>query len=186
MSIYTILDKRSEEACELCFSNEELQYTLVPPKTTEDAKHMIVICNTCVVEQNKSELDDQYWRKLHDSLWTQVPAVQVSIYRLLSRLNGDWAGDLQNQMYLDPITQEWADQSSRAAIVHKDSNGNILSSGDNVSLIQDLYVKGANFTAKRGTTVRRIRLVADNENHIEGKIDGQQIVILTKYVKKQA
>ncbi len=186
MSIYTTLDERSEQACELCFSTEALQYKLVAPKSNEVSENMLVICEKCSEEQLKTELNEQYWRKLNDSLWTQIPAVQVSIYRLLNRLKSDWAKDLQSQMYLEPHTQEWADQSAGAAIIHKDSNGNILSSGDHVSLIQDLHVKGANFTAKRGTSVRRIRLVPDNENHIEGKIDGQQIVILTKYVKKQS
>ena len=45
-------------------------------------------------------------------------------------------------------------------------------------------VKGANFTAKRGTAVRDISLVADNEAQIEGRVNGQRIVILTKFVKK--
>ena len=51
-------------------------------------------------------------------------------------------------------------------------------------LIQKLNVKGANFTAKRGTTVRGISLVADNAEQLEGKVNGQQIVILTKFVNK--
>ena len=45
-------------------------------------------------------------------------------------------------------------------------------------------MKGAGFTAKRGTSVRNIRLVKDNTEQIEGKINGQGIVILTQYVKK--
>jgi protein PhnA len=45
-------------------------------------------------------------------------------------------------------------------------------------------VKGANFTAKRGTVVRGISLVADNLEQIEARVSGQQIVILTKFVKK--
>jgi protein PhnA len=90
-------------------------------------------------------------------------------------------------MYMDDETREWAEEephNSQSRIIHKDSNGNILEAGDTVTLIQDLNVKGANFTAKRGTAVRRIRLVHDNAEHIEGKIDGQQIVILTKFTKK--
>ena len=91
-------------------------------------------------------------------------------------------------LYLDEYTLEWAkasgDGSTEEAIQHVDSNGNILQAGDTVVLIQDLKVKGANFTAKRGTAVRRISLDQDNAEHIEGKVDGQHIVILTKYVKK--
>jgi protein PhnA len=69
-------------------------------------------------------------------------------------------------------------------VQHVDSNGVVLETGDTVTLIKDLTVKGANFTAKRGTAVRRISLVADNPEHIEGRVNGQQIVILTKFVKK--
>ncbi|WP_372653863.1 PhnA domain-containing protein, partial [Draconibacterium sp.] len=51
-------------------------------------------------------------------------------------------------------------------------------------MIKDLNVKGGGFTAKRGTAVRNISLVHDNPEHIEGKVNGQHIVILTQYVKK--
>lgn len=69
-------------------------------------------------------------------------------------------------------------------IKHIDSNGMILEAGDTVFLIKDLDVKGSSITAKRGTAVRRISLVHENAEQIEGKVDGQQIVILTKFVKK--
>jgi protein PhnA len=36
----------------------------------------------------------------------------------------------------------------------------------------------------RGTAVRGISLVPDNPEQIEGRVEGQQIVILTKFVKK--
>ena len=60
-----------------------------------------------------------------------------------------------------------------------------LAQGDTVVLIKDLPVKGANFTAKRGTAVRGISLVLDNPAHIEGRVEGQRIVILTEFVKKR-
>jgi len=65
-----------------------------------------------------------------------------------------------------------------------DSYDVVLNAGDTITLIKDLNVKGANFTAKRGTTVRGISLVADNPDYIEGRVNGQQIVILTKFVKR--
>ena len=82
---------------------------------------------------------------------------------------------------------EWAKSgvsNSDDAIKHIDSNGAVLNAGDSVVLIKDLDVKGANFVAKRGTAVRNITLVHDNAEHIEGKVEGQKIVILTQYVKK--
>jgi protein PhnA len=54
-----------------------------------------------------------------------------------------------------------------------------------VVLIKDLNVKGVGFTAKRGTAVHRITLVPDNDAHIEGRVEGQRIVILTEFVKKR-
>ncbi|MCL4123405.1 UNVERIFIED_CONTAM: hypothetical protein GTU68_006733 [Idotea baltica] len=90
-------------------------------------------------------------------------------------------------MYMDDATLEWAQAlgaGDENAIIHKDSNGNILQNGDTVTLIKDLDVKGASFTAKRGTAVRRISLVMDNPEHIQGRINDQTIIILTKFVKK--
>jgi protein PhnA len=115
------------------------------------------------------------------------------VWRLLTKLqkqgNG-WAQDLLDQLYLDDETLAWAKTGNEdkpaelEAVVHKDSNGNVLASGDTVVLIKDLDVKGGGFTAKRGTAVRGISLVENNASQIEGKVNGQQIVILTQYVKK--
>ena len=64
-----------------------------------------------------------------------------------------------------------------------DSNGAVLQEGDSVTLIKDLDVKGAGFTAKRGTLVKGIRLT-NNPLHIEGKVNGVQIVLVAAYLKK--
>lgn len=53
-----------------------------------------------------------------------------------------------------------------------------------MTLIKDLNLKGTNFTAKRGTAVRGISLVVDNPEQIEGRVNAQQIVIPTRFVKK--
>ena len=76
---------------------------------------------------------------------------------------------------------EYVDENK---IIHKDSNGVVLQDGDSVVLIKDLDVKGAGFTAKRGAAVHNIKLVWDNAEHIEGRVENQHIVILTQYVKK--
>lgn len=69
-------------------------------------------------------------------------------------------------------------------MIHRDVNGVQLQAGDSVVLIKDLKVKGSSMVAKQGTAVRRISLDPENENYIEGKVDGQHIVIITQYVKK--
>ncbi|HFB99332.1 MAG TPA: PhnA protein, partial [Phaeodactylibacter sp.] len=172
--------------CELCSATEGLQTYEVSPKEGEDAT--VYICATCIEQmENPDKVDANHWRCLNDSMWSEVPAVQVLAHRMLTRLSAEgWAQDLLDMLYLDDDTLAWAKdvEEIEEKVIHKDSNGAILSAGDTVVLIKDLKVKGANFIAKRGTAVRRISLVADNAGHIEGKIDGQHIVILTEFVKK--
>ena len=94
-----------------------------------------------------------------------------------------WAQDLLDMLYLDDDTLEWAKAGIDDREPTLDSNGDVLKAGDSVHLIKDLTVKGANFTAKRGTPVRNIRLT-NNPLHIEGKVNGQTIVIIAAYTKK--
>ena len=87
-------------------------------------------------------------------------------------------------LYLDEDSLKWANSTlDENKIVHKDCNGVVLNAGDTVTIIKDLDVKGANFTAKRGTAVRNISLTS-NPEHIEGRVNDVKIVILTQYVKK--
>ena len=89
-----------------------------------------------------------------------------------------------NTIDLDEAIVQWALSSYEVADVHKDAFGNILLNGDTIVLTQALNVKGTNFTASKGTVVKKIKLVHDNVDQIEGKINDQTIVILSKFVKK--
>ena len=182
---------RSGSTCELCGAGEELSVYEIPPASDGSADQCVLLCQTCRGQiDNPESMDANHWRCLNDSMWSQVPAVQVMAWRMLSRLRAEgWPQDLLDMLYLDDETRAWAEsagdvESEGESIRHLDSNGALLEAGDTVTLIKDLDVKGANFTAKRGTAVRGISLVADNPEQIEGRINGQQIVILTKFVKK--
>ena len=65
----------------------------------------------------------------------------------------------------------------------KDSNGSILLDGDSVTLIKDLKVKGSSLTLKRGTVVKKIKL-SDNEQEIDCRVNGSNIVLRTEFLKK--
>lgn len=189
MSIEKDLQARSDSKCELCLSIDNLSQYAVAPKTGNHSEECAYICDICSSQiDEKSEVDINHWRCLNDSMWNTNPAVQVLAWRMLTRLKAEgWPQGLLDMLYLDEETMAWAqvgEEDEVDIILHKDSNGATLSAGDSVVLIKDLNVKGANFTAKRGTAVRNISLVHDNPEHIEGKVNGQQIVILTKYVKK--
>ncbi|MCP3999935.1 MAG: PhnA protein, partial [Gammaproteobacteria bacterium] len=175
MSIEEELHARSESKCELCSATDNLGVYEVPPGSNDGADKCILVCGTCREQiDNPEKVDVHHWRCLNDSMWSQVPAVQVVVWRMLKRLSSEgWPQELLDTLYLDESTQAWAHaigegEGDEVAIKHVDSNGTVLDAGDVVTLIKDLPVKGASFTAKRGTVVRGISLVADNPEHIEG------------------
>jgi len=187
------LQNRSNNQCELCSSTGSLTAYEVPPARNMGADGFIYIDGKCLAQiEKKEEPDSAYWQAiLPTSMWSEVPAVQVVSWRMLNRFREEgWAADALDMMYLGDELSDYAkatgDHTADAGVqFHKDSNGNILQQGDTITLIKDLDVKGSTLNAKVGTAVRNIRLVHDNNEQIEGKIDGQLIVILTKYVKKQ-
>lgn len=191
MSVEKQLEKRSNSTCELCGSTNQLTVFTVPPAVQASEDESIYICATCSSQiENPETTDANHWRCLNDSMWSTVPAVQVVAWRMLTRLKSEgWPQDLLDIMYMDEEIKTWAKAGGESAetedaIKHLDSNGAVLQAGDTVVLIKDLNVKGGGFTAKRGTAVRNISLVHDNAGQIEGKVNGQQIVILTQFVKK--
>ena len=191
MSTEQALLVRSGSQCELCGATEGLGVYEVPPRAHGVADECALICAPCREQiEDPEKTDVQHWRCLNESMWSQVPAVQVIAWRMLKRLSTEgWAQALLDMLFLDEATQAWAQAMGEGAgndeaVKHLDSNGTQLAAGDTVTLIKDLNVKGANFTAKRGTVVRGISLVADNPEQIEARVSGQQIVILTKFVKK--
>jgi len=191
MSIENKLIERSNTKCELCTSKGNLNVYKIPPVGVIEADKCLYICDTCLEQiEDSSKADSNHWRCLNDSMWSETPAVQVMSWRMLTRLRGEgWTQDLLDMMYMDEEVLIWAKATGEGEEVelgakHVDSTGVELQSGDSIVLIKDLNVKGAGFTAKRGTPVRRISLVADNPDQISGRINGQQIIILTQFVKK--
>jgi protein PhnA len=191
MSVLKELTSRSNGVCEFCASEENLQVYVVPPHSEENTDHAVVVCGTCANQLNDPEqIDTNHWRCLNESMWSEHAPVQVMAYRVLYSLkNEGWPQDLLDMLYLDEETLAWAketlkEENDPEAVVHRDVNGVVLKAGDSVVLIKDLKVKGSSMVAKQGTAVRRISLDPDNAEYIEGKVDGQHIVIITQYVKK--
>ena len=65
----------------------------------------------------------------------------------------------------------------------RDSNGNLLKDGDNVTLIKDLKVRGTSTTLKRGTVVKGIKLTEDADE-VDCRIERVQMVLRTEFLKK--
>ncbi|WP_353131111.1 PhnA domain-containing protein [Parapedobacter pyrenivorans] len=181
---------RSGGKCELCQKEAGTVVYRVMPDTYVDNE--VVVCSSLVGQiEGIEHLNPESWRFLPDAMWSEIPAVQVLAWRMLNRLKGEaWASDALDILYLDDETQVWAEagipyQEPKEIIVHKDANGNVLQNGDSVVITKTLDVKGTSLSAKLGTVVKNIRLVEDNPEQIEGRVEGQLIVILTKYLRKQ-
>lgn len=180
---YKKLIERSGGICELCSSTENLsQYEVAPSDGT--LYQSILLCQTCKSQiENPETIDKNHWHCLNESMWSQEPAVQVMVYRVLKIINAE---DLLAMLYLEPDVQLWADANStndENLIIVKDSNGTTLVAGNNITIIKDLEVKGAGFTAKRGTVVKNIGLNGV-DGQIEGRVNGTRIVLLSKFLKK--
>jgi len=192
MNTVANLFKRANAACELCAASDDLTAYFVTPNAINDANSHVLLCATCKGQvEEKDDLSVHHWRCLNDSMWSSIPAVQVLAWRMLNRLADEaWARELLTMMYIEDDVRAWAEagatqQENDAIKPTKDTHGNTLNDGDTVTLIKDLDVKGAGFTAKRGTAVRNIRLT-DNPEHIEGRVNGTSIVLLTCFLKKSS
>ena len=92
----------------------------------------------------------------------------------------------------DEASGEWIPAAEAAAkagaadvVEVRDSVGNLLRDGDQVTLIKDLTVKGAGQTLKRGTLIKSIRLTGDSQE-IDCKFDGiKGLVLRAEFVRKR-
>lgn len=184
MPLSNVLMSRCDGVCELCNNEPASIAHTVSPKSEDDISNQVAICATCLSAMGDPSMSE-HWRCLEGSIWHPEPSVQVLSYRLLHQLKAaSWAEQVLDTVFPDEDIVEWALSASTQKDIHKDAFGNELVNGDNVVLTQSLNVKGTNFSAPKGTIVKKIRLVHDNTEQIEGKINEQTIVILTKYVKK--
>lgn len=187
MSIERELIKRSGGKCELSGMTEDLKVYQILPTRKGGINESVLIHATLLDQiENPEKMDLNIWRCLGDSMWSEHLPIQIVSWRMLSRL-GNF--ELVEQMYFDEEDLAWAKASGEGEmdenkIIHRDSNGVVLETGDSVVLIKDLKVKGSSMVAKQGTAVRNIRLDHENADYIEGRVDGQTIVIITQYVKK--
>jgi protein PhnA len=190
MSLEKELEQRSSSKCELCSSIEKLSAYTLPDIKENGLKTALYACSICREQMDDAELiDANHWRCLNDSMWSEYDAVKIMAWRMLNRIKDDWTQDILGMMYLEEDTLELAKASGDGEddadkLIHRDVNGVTLEHGDAVVLIKDLKVKGSSMVAKQGTAVRNIRLDHENETYIEGRVDGQEIVLITAYVKK--
>jgi protein PhnA len=171
------------EVCELCGSSEDVS-VLELPVSDGSEEQSIYVCATCKAQIESGELDETHFNCLNDAMWSEVPAVKVMAYILWNKLGRQ---DMVEMMYLEEDELKLAEQAINAEankVVFRDANGVELKAGDSIVILKDLDVKGAGFTAKRGTTVTRITLPNDMDDHVEGRVNGTKIYLKTEFIKK--
>lgn len=171
------------EVCELCGSSEDVSLLELPVSDGSE-EQSVYVCATCKEQIESGELDETHFNCLNDAMWSEVPAVKVMSYILWNKLG---RADMTDMMYLEEDEQKLADAAINAdanKVVFRDANGVELKAGDSIVILKDLDVKGAGFTAKRGTTVTKIALPNDMDDHVEGRVNGTKIYLKTEFIKK--
>jgi len=174
-------------ACALCASTTDLRPHTVP--LAPEGDDTVTLCATCRAGLDADPLDAHHWHCLQESAWSPDIPVQILAIRLLQRLQAAgeaWANDLHDQLWVEDDVRTRAEAGIQAPSDSPkvvDCNGTELQDGDSVTLIKDLVVKGAGFTAKRGTMVKNIRL-GDDPTHVEGKVNKQAIYLKTAFLKR--
>ena len=184
--ISSTLQERCQGLCELCSTDSATSAFAVSPKNNDVIENEVALCDQCLSFLEGKDAGN-HWQCLAGSIWNTEPSVLALSYRILYGLKEqDWANELLTSVDFEESVVTWAVSAYQVQAVHVDSNGTELQNGDTVVLTQVLNVKGANFMAPKGTVVRKIRLVPDYTEQIEGKVNEQTIVILTKFVRKSA
>lgn len=169
--------------CELCSSEEGVALVELPVSDTSE-EQSVYICANCSTQIDSGDLDESHFNCLNDAMWSEVPAAKIMSYILWNRLGRQ---DMIEMMYLEEDELKLAQQAVNAEankLVYRDANGVELHAGDSIVILKDLEVKGAGFTAKRGTTVTRIGLAPGDVGHVEGRVNGTKIFIKTEFIKK--
>ena len=99
------LVRRSRSKCELCGTDGvKLTVFEVPPESHHvTADQCLFLCETCRGQIEKPKrMDADHWRCLNNSIWSEIPAVQIMSARILKRLTKEhWAEELLEQAYFD-------------------------------------------------------------------------------------
>ena len=103
--------------------------------------------------------------------------------------NSEYTYEDRGMIICPECGHEWSPSEvvEESVEIIKDSNGNVLADGDNVTVIKDLKVKGASGAIKQGTKVKGIRLVLDSADghNIDCKVEGfGPMKLKSEFVKK--
>lgn len=106
------LTRRSGAKCELCeASGQALRVYEVPPAADiPEISQCVFVCGTCAEQlENPKRMDPDHWRCACQTIWSEVPAVQVVAARVLDRLGKTqmWAREALDDVYFEEDVEAW-------------------------------------------------------------------------------
>jgi protein PhnA len=112
-SIGKDLARRAKSKCELTgAAGVPLRPYEVPPVAAEPGiDRTLLLSEAChEVLERPHKLAGRGWQCLAETVWSEMPAVQVVAWRLLDRLakREDWAREVIEEVFLDPDVEAWA------------------------------------------------------------------------------
>ncbi|MEE2787240.1 MAG: phnA protein [Myxococcota bacterium] len=110
------LSRRAKSRCELCDSaGLKLTPFEVPPMgETPVLDRTVLICHVCTTSLESGPVDAAHARCLTNTMWSEVPAIQVCAVRILRQLaetGAHWASESLESLYLSPEVEAWVNAS---------------------------------------------------------------------------
>jgi len=107
------LARRAKSKCEITGkAGVSLWPYEVPPVGEEpDIDRTLLISEEChEMLDHPDRLAGREWQILAESVWSDMPAVQVVSWRMLNELakREDWAREVLEEVFLDPEVEAWA------------------------------------------------------------------------------
>lgn len=104
------LTRRAKSSCELCSEGDTKLHVYEFNKKIKDPvfENLLFICDSCVNEIDKKNLDANYWRFLMETVWNEEPIIQAQAVTTLRKLSESeqWATDILDQIYLSEEVEE--------------------------------------------------------------------------------
>ncbi len=107
------LARRAKSKCEITgASGVSLWPYEVPPVAAEpDIERTLLVSEQChEMLDHPERLVGRAWQCLAESVWSEMPAVQVVCWRMLNELakREDWAREVLDEVFLEPAVEAWA------------------------------------------------------------------------------
>lgn len=107
------LARRAKSKCELTgAAGVPLRPYEVPPvPPMPELARTLLLSEAChTVLERPQQLAGRAWQCLAETIWSEMPAIQVVSWRMLNHLakREDWAREVIEEVFLDPEVETWA------------------------------------------------------------------------------